>query len=76
MPQAGTPEMKARVPSMGSMIQDHSLAPGVKPSSSPWIGLSGQARRRPARISASTPRSAAVTGSKAPGPSLFSTSRG
>ena len=76
MPQAGTPEMKARVPSMGSMIQDQSLAPGVKPSSSPWIGLSGQARPRPARISASTPRSAAVTGSKAPGPSLFSTSIG
>ena len=46
-PQAGTPEMKARVPSIGSMIHDHSLAPGVKPCSSPWIGLSGQAAPEP-----------------------------
>ncbi len=76
MPQAGTPEMKARVPSMGSMIQDQALAPGVNPSSSPWMGLSGQARDRPARISASTPRSATVTGSNAPSPSLFSISIG
>ena len=76
MPQAGTPEMKARVPSMGSMIQDQSLAPGREALLLALDRAVGPGAGRPARISASTPRSAAVTGSKAPGPSLFSTSRG
>ena len=63
-PNSGMPRTKARVPSIGSMVQRQRVPVPVKPSSSPRISI-GPARvaaARRARITASASRSARVTG--------------
>ena len=60
--QIGTPRMKLRVPSMGSMIQRKPELPGVAPDSSPRKPSCGN---RPSSVFLSrfsAPRSASVTG--------------
>ena len=72
VPQAGMPEMKDLVPSIGSSTQTYSASVRSAPYSSPRMPWSGKARRMRARMACSAARSAAVTGSKPPA-CLFST---
>ena len=63
-PKSGMPRTKARVPSIGSIVQRQRVPVPVKPSSSPRmsIGPAGAAPARCARITDSASRSARVTG--------------
>src|SRR5580704_12621761 len=73
VPQAGRPQMKDLVPSIGSSTQTYSASGRSAPSSSPTTPCSGKVRLISARMAASAARSAAVTGSKPPDRLLFST---
>jgi hypothetical protein len=63
VPQAGMPEMKDLVPSIGSSTQTYSASGRSGPNSSPTIPCSGKVRRIRVRIAVSAAWSAAVTGS-------------
>lgn len=73
MPHTGRPEMKERVPSIGSSTQTCSASTRSRPNSSPRMPCSGKRAPSSSRIAASAPLSATVTGSNAPSESLFST---
>ena len=62
MPKIGTPQMKERVPSIGSTIQVNSASAWLLPNSSPKMPWSGKRFSIAARIAFSVSRSAMVTG--------------
>ena len=73
VPQAGRPQMKDLVPSIGSSTQTYSASGRSAANSSPTMPCSGNVCLIRARMAASAARSAAVTGSKLPDRLLFST---